>query len=217
MPEIKAIFWDNDGVLVDTEHLYFEATRRVLATAGVPLDRDQYIELFLRQGRGAWHLAEDAGVDPGEVDRLRLERDVVYARLLSQGPHAIDGVEQVLADLHGRVIMGIVTSSKRDHFDLIHRASGLVRYVDFVLAAGDYEHAKPHPAPYLKAIATAAVDAEACIAVEDSERGLEAARAAGLRCIVVPTGLTRGCAFAGATHVAETIADVPRLVRMAGR
>ena len=55
----KAIFWDNDGVLVDTEHVYFEATRQVLASAGIDLTRDEYIELFLVQGRGAWHLGRN--------------------------------------------------------------------------------------------------------------------------------------------------------------
>jgi HAD superfamily hydrolase (TIGR01509 family) len=205
---IKAIFWDNDGVLVDTEHLYFQATRSVLASAGLPLTREQYIELFLRQGRGAWHLAEEAGVPPADVDRLRDERDILYSRLLSEGARAIDGVESLLADLHGRVIMGIVTSSKRDHFDLIHRRTGLLRYVDFVVASGDYARTKPHPDPYLKAIAIAGVEAEACMAVEDSERGLQAALAAGLRCLVVPTDLTRECTFAGAAAVLTTIADV---------
>ena len=210
MSGIKAIFWDNDGVLVDTEHLYFQATKTVLASAGVPLTREQYIDLFLRQGRGAWHLAEEAGVPPSDVDRLRDERDVLYSRLLSEGAHAIDGVESLLADLHGRVIMGIVTSSKRDHFDLIHRRTGLLRYVDFVVASGDYARAKPHPDPYLKAIAIAGVGAETCMAVEDSERGLQAALAAGLRCMVVPTDLTRECAFVGAAAVMTTIADVGR-------
>ena len=50
---IKAIFWDNDGILVDTERLYFLATQRVLATVGVSLTKEQYIELFLVQGKGA--------------------------------------------------------------------------------------------------------------------------------------------------------------------
>jgi beta-phosphoglucomutase-like phosphatase (HAD superfamily) len=56
---IKAIFWDNDGVLVDTERRYFLATQQVLATTGIPLTKEQYIELFLVQGKGAWHLAAD--------------------------------------------------------------------------------------------------------------------------------------------------------------
>src|SRR4051812_621954 len=58
---IKAIFWDNDGVLVDTERLYFRATQETLDAAGVLLDHEQYVEFFLRQGRGAWHLLEERG------------------------------------------------------------------------------------------------------------------------------------------------------------
>jgi beta-phosphoglucomutase-like phosphatase (HAD superfamily) len=50
---IKAILWDNDGVLVDTERLYFLATQYVLATVGIPLTTAQYIDLFLVQGKGA--------------------------------------------------------------------------------------------------------------------------------------------------------------------
>jgi hypothetical protein len=61
---IKAIFWDNDGVLVDTERLYFHATQHVLATVGILLTKEQYIALFLVQGKGAWHLAAEKGISP---------------------------------------------------------------------------------------------------------------------------------------------------------
>ena len=49
---IKAIFWDNDGVLVDTERLYFQATQETLESVGVSLNQEHYIEFFLRQGTG---------------------------------------------------------------------------------------------------------------------------------------------------------------------
>ena len=213
----KAVFWDNDGVLVDTERLYFDATRQVLASANIPLTRDEYVELFLRQGRGAWHLAEQRGIDVEEIDRLRRERDALYGRLLGEGSHAIDGVEEVLATLHGRVVMGIVTSSRRDHFDLIHQSSGLLRYFDFALTAGDYLQTKPQPDPYLAAIARSGFDADECFAVEDSERGLQSALAAGVRCIIVPTTLTRECAFAGAHCVVARAAYIPKVISIADR
>ena len=204
----KAILWDNDGVLVETEHLYFQATQHVLASAGIPLTQDQYIELFLIQGKGAWHLAEERGIAPGDIERLRDQRNARYAESLAQGPHTIAGVEPVLAALHGRYVMGVVTSSRKDHFDVIHRSTGLLKYFDFVLAAGDYSHSKPDPAPYLLAIEKSGVDSEACVAIEDSERGLASATAAGIRCIVVPTALTQGCRFNGAHRVFGTIGEI---------
>ena len=209
---VKAILWDNDGVLVETEHLYFEATQHVLSSAGIPLTQEQYIELFLVQGRGAWHLAEEQGVTSGEIDRLRDERNALYGRLLFQTPRLVAGIANVLDALHDKYIMGVVTSSRKDHFDLIHRSTGLLKYFDFVLTAGDYAHTKPDPDPYLRAVERSGVDRDACVAVEDSERGLESATRAGIRCIVVPTALTRGGSFVGAHYVLGSVNEIPTVL-----
>ena len=208
----KAILWDNDGVLVETEHVYFEATQHVLSSAGIPLTQEQYIELFLVQGRGAWHLAEEQGVSPADIDRLRDERNALYASRLLEAPRVVEGIASVLDGLHGKYIMGIVTSSRKDHFDLIHQSTGLLKYFDFVLTASDYARTKPEPDPYLRAIEKSGVDPEACVAVEDSERGLESATRAGIRCIVVPTSLTRGGRFAGAHHVLGSVSEIPAVL-----
>jgi HAD superfamily hydrolase (TIGR01509 family) len=205
----KAILWDNDGVLVDTEHLYFQATQQVLRSVGVQLTQEQYIELFLVHGKGAWHLVEEHGVSPDDIDGLRKERNALYAHLIGQAPRLVAGVAGVLDALRGKYVMGVVTSSQRDHFNLIHQSTGLLQYFDFVLTAGDYEHSKPAPDPYLRAVERSGVDREACVAVEDSERGLESAIRAGLRCIVVPTALTRGRRFAGAHRVLGSVSEIP--------
>lgn len=205
----RAIFWDNDGVLVDTEHLYFEATRQVLAQAGLALTEDIYVELFLRQGRGVWHVMEERGALPEEIDRLREERNALYAHLIDQAPRLIDGVTEVLEALHGKFVMGVVTSSRKDHFDVIHRSTGVLKYFDFVLAAGDYPRGKPAPDPYLLAVERSGVDPNDCIAVEDSERGLQAAVLAGLKCLIVPSRLTQGCMFPGAHKILTSVREVP--------
>lgn len=204
---IKAIFWDNDGVLVDTERLYFQATQEIMAAAGRPLTQADYIEYFLRQGSGAWHLL--AGISSDDVARLRQARNDRYSDLLRQEARAIDGVSDVLEQLHGKYTMGIVTSSRRDHFDLIHARCDLLKYFDFVLTSDELPRVKPHPDPYLMAVARSGLTPGECVAVEDSERGLEAASAAGIRCIVIPTPLTGGVTFAAATRVVDRIGDVP--------
>ena len=209
---IKAIFWDNDGVLVDTERLYFEATRDVLASAGVELTEEQYIQFFLVEGRGAWHLAEALGAGAAEIVRLKDARNALYSRRLAEQSRLIPGVTDVLQALHGRYVMGVVTSSRKDHFDVIHRSTGLMKYFDFVLALGDYARAKPQPDPYARAVERSGLPPEACVAIEDSERGLESATRAGIRCIIVPSGLTRGRQFEGAHHVVSSVADIPALL-----
>ncbi len=195
-------------MLVETEHLYFQATQEALASAGITLTRDDYIALFLVQGRGAWHIAEERGVPPADIERLRRERNARYGDLLAQAPRLASGVTEVLDALHGRYVMGVVTSSRKDHFDVIHRNTGLLKYFDFVLTASDVTRVKPDPEPYLRAVARSGVPPEACVAIEDSARGLESARAAGISCIVVPTELTRQSDFAGADKVIGSIGEL---------
>jgi HAD superfamily hydrolase (TIGR01509 family) len=214
---IRAVFWDNDGVLVDTERLYFEATRRTLAGASVDLTEALYHDLFLVEARGAWHLAEAAGASPGRVAELKGARDRLYVELLRGGDHAIPGVRDALAALAGKLTMAVVTSSHREPFEVIHARTGLLRFFDFVLVREDYTRSKPDPEPYLAAVARAGVDPRECLVVEDSERGLRAAVAAGLRCWVVPTALTRAGDFSAADRVLASIADVARALDTAPR
>jgi HAD superfamily hydrolase (TIGR01509 family) len=209
---LSFVFFDNDGVLVDTEHLYMEASRAVLADCGIGLPEADYIELFMRQNRGLLHFADLCGWTADELRDRRARRNALYAGLLARAPLVLDGVEETLEALHGRTRLAIVTSSRRDHFDLIHGRTGLLRYFDFVLTEGDYPVSKPDPAPYLAAVTRAGVDPSSCLVVEDSERGLAAAVAAGLRCIVVPSRLTRGARFDGAWRVLDDVRDVPRAI-----
>jgi HAD superfamily hydrolase (TIGR01509 family) len=205
---IKAIFWDNDGVLVDTERLYYLATQRVLATVGVSLTKEQYIELLLVQGKGAWHLAEERGVNPDCIEKLRIERNALYSRLLEQEDLVVDGARDVLEELNMRYVMGIVTSSQPDHFEIIHRKTGFLKYFQFVLTAKDFLHFKPHPEPYLLAVERSGFNPEECLVIEDSERGLTAAMKAGIKCIVVPNEFTRRSNFNGAYKVMGSLKEL---------
>ena len=213
---IKAIFWDNDGVLVDTEQLYYEATRDILATVDMSLSPAQYRELFLLQGRGAWHLAEERGLPMGEIERLRTRRNDLYSDGLRLKSRALPGVEGVLRALHGRYVMGCVTSSRKDHFDLIHAHTSFLQYFDFVLTASDVSRVKPDPELYVKAVERAGFPAAQCVAIEDSERGLEAALGAGIHCLVLPSHLTSGGAFAGADGLLDRVDDLPEALRKIG-
>src|SRR5262245_26521525 len=127
----KAIFWDNDGVLVDTEALYYRATREVLGRVGVALTEDDFVELFLRRSTGAWHLAEARGLSPERVAELRRERDELYGTLIDAGPIAIPGVAGAVHRLARHYRMAIVTSSEPQHFARIHRDPGFLALFEF--------------------------------------------------------------------------------------
>lgn len=198
---VEAILWDNDGVLVDSECLFFESTRTILAAIGVQLSLQQFLQLSMREGRSAFELAIERGWEKQEIAQLKRKRDLLYSEMLRKQTRVLPGVEETLQKLHGRMRMAVVTSSQRQHFDVMHSYTGLMPYFEFVLAREDFRETKPNPEPYLLALERLQMKADNCVAVEDSERGLAAARAAGLRCLVIPNHMTQSCDFRGATAV----------------
>jgi HAD superfamily hydrolase (TIGR01509 family) len=196
-----AILFDNDGVLVDTEGLYFRANREVLAGVGVTLDEAGYSELFLKSGRGAWHLAEERGHGAESIASLRSARDRRYAELVATTDVLVPGVVELVRALAASYRLAIVTSSDPGPFALTHARTGLLGFFELVLTREHYRNSKPDPEPYLHAVARLGAARERCLVVEDSERGLQAAKAAGLTCWVVPSGLTAGGRFGEADAV----------------
>lgn len=192
---LRALLWDHDGILVDTERLYFQATREVLASVGVVLTEAHYREFFLVDNRGAFHLARERGVSEHEIAALKERRGQRYTELLLAEDTLMEGVLPLLTRLAARYRMAIVTSSHRVHFDAIHRRSGLPSKFELVLTREDYGQSKPHPEPYLTALQRLQLAPSECLVIEDSERGLRAAHAAAIRCWVVPSTLTASSDF----------------------
>ena len=206
---MDTILWDNDGVLVDTEKLYFQATYDIMAGVGYELSRDEYVEYFLLQGIGSWHLL---GIDDTEAKRLRTLRNERYSELLHDGVQVYDGVHETLEALQGKFQMGIVTSSRRDHFEIIHSQTELLPYFDFVLTSDEVPKTKPAPDLYLKGMEQAKRLPEHCIVVEDSARGLLAAHTAGIPCYVIPTDWTESSDLSLATRVLDSVRDLAELL-----
>ena len=205
------ILWDHDGVLVDTEPWYFEATRRHIRRLGVDLQLEDYLA-DMALGRAAWERARALGATDAEIRAGRDARNIDYQRHLREEDIEIPGVLDVLEKLAREFAMAIVTTAKRDDFELIHRDRNIVQHMDFVLASGDYPRAKPAPDPYLAALARFNAEPHQAVVVEDSERGLRAAVAAGIDCVVVESEFVRGQDFSTATYRIETLAELPDLL-----
>lgn len=209
MPLQKAILWDNDGILVNSEVLFYEATRRYLQRYAIELDPDLYFEYYLCNSAGTWHLLRDKGLNDEQITAARRERDDIYTELLDSTPDlTTPGIEKVLQHFSEKCHMAVVTSSERGHIERIHRRTDLLGHFNLVIAAGDYHHQKPNPEPYLLAATRLGVSPSDCIAVEDSPRGLKAAITAGIPCVVMRTHLTSRHTFNGAYAVVDTPAEL---------
>jgi HAD superfamily hydrolase (TIGR01509 family) len=207
----RYILWDNDGVLVDTEFWYFTATQRALAELGVTLQKHTYLQR-MAQGKSSWDLAAEAGVDANRIVMQRQQRDAWYQEYLLHEDIEIPGVEALLEKLSKTHRMAIVTTSTSTHFELIHSDRKLLRFMDFVLTREDYVLSKPDPEPYLLGLRKFGASADNCLVVEDSRRGLQAVLAAGIDCAIVHNDFTASHDFTGASHLLNSIAEVPEIL-----
>ncbi len=110
-----------------------------------------------------------------------------------------------------------MTTAKRIDFELIHRDRNIVEHMDFVLASGDYRRSKPAPDPYLAALSRFDADPNEAVVVEDSERGLRAAVAAGIDCVVVANAFVAGQDLSAATYRVGSLDELPVLLESLGR
>ncbi len=202
----KYILFDNDGVLVETEPLYFEASKRALKEFfNVNIQFDDYMKI-MTDGNGVWVAA--SGATQKEIIIARNQRDIYYQEYLKKENIAIDNVHDILNELSKNYKMGIVTTSRRVDFEIIHNNRGITDFMDFVLCVEDYPKSKPHPDPYLKGLEMFNAKKDEALVVEDSQRGLIAAYEADIDCVIVHNEFTKTQDFSKATYKIEKLEDI---------
>lgn len=207
----KYILFDHDGVLVDTEYWYYKAGERALADIGFTLDKDQYLR-DMTQSLGTWSQARAAGIDEQTISKQRDIRNVYYQEYLRAEAIEIEGVVETLAELSKYVRMAIVTTAKHADFQLIHEKRQIRQFMEFVLVREDYEHTKPQPEPYLTGLKRFGATKEETLVVEDSNRGLNSAVAAGIDCVIVHNDFTKTHDFSQASYRIKTLIELKDII-----
>ena len=210
--KITQIFWDNDGVLVDTERYYLQANREALAKVDITLSDELFVEISMTRGKSLLDLATTRGYADDTIEELKEWRNNRYAQLLDLEDMTLPGVRETLNSLHGRLKMAIVTSSAKNHFEIIHKHTGLLSFFDFCLTREDYTNSKPSAEPYLLALSRSGQEPHRSLVIEDSPRGLEAAKAAGLTCWIIPGQHTSEHEFRSADRILSSVEELPKLL-----
>ncbi len=211
-PQLKAVFFDSDGVLVDTERMFYEATRDAFAAADVDLPPAVWARLYLAEGNKSPRIAALLGMPAGLINEMIRLRDDRFQDKLEEGPAALPGALEALARLKPHVRLFLVTGAARRHVDLAHRVSGCLPFFEDVVTQDDFDRPKPHPDAYLKALERADLDPAEAVAVEDSPRGARSAVAAGIRCLVVPTPLTAVALCPPEAEIVASLADAVTII-----
>lgn len=207
----KYILFDNDGVLVETEVWYYEASKRALKEFfDVDIGFNDYMDM-MTAGKGVWVAAADATDEEKTI--ARNQRDVYYQEYLRTEDIDIQNIHAILRELQKNYKMGIVTTSRRVDFEIIHNNRGITEFMEFVLCVEDYPKSKPHPDPYLKGMKLFNATKEETIIIEDSERGLISANRAEIDCVIVYNEFTKTQDFSTATYKINTLSELNNLLK----
>jgi HAD superfamily hydrolase (TIGR01509 family) len=210
-PGLRAVLFDFDGLILDTETTRLQAWTTGLARLGVAIDvaaylrlthdppvcsRNQLARALLHDDRGAEFTA--ALVDQVSAESLRL------ATALEAMPGSR---ELVSAAGETGIYTALVTGSARPWIDHHLPRLGLADAFDVIVARGDAPADKPDPAPYRLALKTLGITADQAIALDDSPIGVAAAHGAGVACVAVPNRVTTGLEFGSACAVLPSLSN----------
>ena len=184
---LRAVLFDMDGLLVDSEPLWFEAECAVMATLGGPWTRADQVALTggsLEHSSGYMAARALRPAEPAVIGKWLL--DTMATLIAERGVPLMAGVAELLAELAAAgVPSALVTSAQRRIMDAVIASTGLNFGV--TVCAEDVSRGKPDPEPYLRAAAALGHAPAGCVALEDSPRGIAAAQAAGCPVIAVPS------------------------------
>jgi len=187
---MKAILFDHDGVLADSESVFFATTRESFGRMGVELSEEIWGEMYLGGTIRTKDVAAKLGIADDEIPAMVDERNRIYRQRLAAGVPFIAGAENLVESLQGRARLAIVTGCPRRNLEAIHSSNHFLANFECVITADDCVNTKPDPEPYAKATEQLGMEPKECLAIEDSPRGIESASGAGIKTILIPTPLT---------------------------
>ena len=187
LPRPHGVALDCDGLLVDTESLWTIAEREVFERRGWEYSGDvkaQFIGTTL-----AWTVSRMAELfgEPGSEAQLREEITTRVAEVITARAEPMPGALELVTALAGKVPMVVVSNSERNLVELSLGRAGLREAVSGIIAGDEVEHGKPAPDLYLKACGLLGLATADVLAFEDSLVGVQAAQAAGVPVVGVPT------------------------------
>lgn len=224
---LRAVFFDFDGVIADSEPLHLRAYQAVLGADGIDLNKSDYYARYLGYDDvGLFQaLANDRrmALSAGKIDGWVAAKSRIVEEMLSSDSIVFPGAAACVKMFAEHVPLAVASGALEPEIEIVLKHAGLRGCFAAIASASDGVRGKPAPDLYLLAMAKLRdrlpeqFNPAACIAIEDSHWGLEAARGAGLRCVAV-THTYPAAELGQADLVVErlsdlTLAKVERLLR----
>lgn len=185
---IKAVIFDMDGLMIDSERVTFESYQEVLKPMGLTMNEEFYVTLLGKPVKGIFERFYDVyGKDFPIEDVIRECHNVMAKRFETYGVPIKKGLKELLYYLKKNNYKTIVaTSSNRDRVDIILKQAGITQYFDDSICGDEVSHGKPDPEVFLKSCQKLNVSPDQAIVLEDSESGITASYNAHIKVICIP-------------------------------
>ena len=208
----QLVIFDCDGVLVDSERLSVRVDAIVLAELGWPLTEEEVIERFVGRSQEYMESEIEAHLGRPLPERWEEETRPRYREVFEAELAPVDGIVDALDAI--ALPTCVASSSTHERIRYTLELTGLhERFAGRIFSATEVEHGKPAPDLFLHAAERMGVAPEACVVVEDSRYGVEAARAAGMSAFGYAGGVTPAERLAGlATVVFDDMRELPTLL-----
>lgn len=213
---IKALVFDFDGLIVDTEFVWFEAFKEVIFEHyNKELTTEEFALCIGTENSVLFdYLDKKLGtvIDRNKIEELTLAKHEEKMITPALRPGVLEYLRQA-KEIGLRV--GLASSSTLQWIEYYLRETGILHYFEVLKTKDDVAQVKPHPELYLQAVSALGVLPSEALAFEDSVNGCKAAVSAGLRCIIVPNQLTRGLLFENYAWRLESMEDcnLPQLLQ----
>jgi beta-phosphoglucomutase len=213
-PALKAIIFDFDGVLADTEPLHLRGFQTVLSSQGIRLSEEDYARNYVGLSDAdcfrAVSQARRHTLTASELDRLIRQKSTWMLQAIERSGVLIAGVADFVRSLAGRYRLAVASCALRQEIERSLQVAGLSDAFEVTGAADDVRAGKPDPSIYLHVLdklnKREDLLATECLAVEDTPVGIQAAQGAGLKCLAVATTFP-------SSRLAAADAVVPSLVQ----
>ncbi len=201
-----------DGLMIDSESVYWAAGRKVAALYGKTVADATLGRMMGRKPIESLQVfAAEVGLDASPEELLTLRDDLAFESLSKRVP-MMPGLPEVLAGLHGRYILAVATSATRKFVDAIMVNLGIAHRFKVIQTSDDVTRGKPDPEIYLKAMARAGVAPHQCVVLEDSSNGSLAGKRSGAYTIAVPSLYTQDQDFSFVDYIAKDLIDAARRI-----